>query len=312
MLIEWDETTNAPSALGEYLFAFPRVEVAATANYVYNSFFNPSSSGKTAVVRRIWFGTETCDAAAVYTNSVVLKRTSAASAGTAVTASNIPKKNTSSSDSVMEFRHTGVTVTTVGGTDARLGHVTPCGAAGQVSGWQVIDFNENNERLVLQPGEGVALMSETAGNANHLVRMIIEWDETSSVPTSQGEYIWASSKVASSTALNTTLYSFFNPSGSGKTAVIKKLGIRANATTTAAYTSFQWRRISAASGGTLITASDLPKKHTSTSNSIMEARWCLQGCTSAITATYLGTADARLLSVTGAGEKRYKIWTWTN
>lgn len=303
VLIEWDETANAPAAADEFLFAFPRVENAAAVNYVYNSFFNPASSGKTAVVRRIWFGSETCDAAAVYTNNIVLRRISAASAGTQVIASNVPKKNTSGSNSVMEFRHTGVTVTTVGGTDARLGHVTPCGAAAQYHGWQQITFDSNDEQLILQQGEGIALMSDAAGNANQLVRMIIEWDEVSSgsTPTSQGEYVWSSDKVASSTAVNATLFSFFNPSGSGKTAVIKRLAIRANATTTAAYTSFQFRRTSAASAGTLVTASDLPKKNTGSANSIMEARWCLQNCSSTTTVTYTGTADSRLLSVTGAG-----------
>ncbi len=303
VLIEWDETTNPPTAENGFLFAFPRVEVAATANYVYNSFFNPAASGKTAVIKRIWFGSETCDAAAVYTNNLVLKRTSAASAGTAITAANIPKKHTGSSNSVMDFRRTGVTVTQVGGTDAKLGHVTPCGTTNQPHGWQQIDFNENDEKLVLQQGEGIALVSEAAGDIDQLVRMIIEWEEVSvaSTPSSQGEYIWASGKVASATVANVTQYSFFNPVGSGKNAVIKRLAIRANATTTATYASYQFRRLSAASGGTLITATDLPKKHTGTATSIMEARWCLQACSSVISATYVGTASGRLMSVTAAG-----------
>lgn len=302
VLIEWDETGNAPTPLNEFLFAFPRVENAAAANYVYNSFFNPSSSGKTAIVKRIWFGTETCDAAAVYTNNIVLKRTSTASAGTAITASDIPKKNTSGANSVMDFRHTNVTVTQVGGTDARLGHVTPCGTTAQATGWQKIDFDSSDEKLILQEGEGIALVSEATGDADQIVRMIVEWQEVSSgnTPISQGEYIYASSKVAASTAVNTTLYSFFNPSGSGKTAVIKRLAIMANATTTASYASYQFRRITTSSGGTLIASTSLPKKHTGTADSVMEMRWCLQACTSAVTVTYQGTVDARLLSVTGA------------
>lgn len=303
VLVEWDEVTNAPAAGNEFLFAFPRVEIAATANYVYNSFFNPGSSGKTAVVRRIWFGTETCDAAAVYTNNIVIKRISAASAGTAITASTVPKKHTGSADSVMDFRRTGVTVTQVGGTEARIGHVTPCGTTAQAHGWKQLNFDENDEELILQQGEGIALISETAGDADQIVRMIIEWEEVASgsTPASEGEYIWSSGKVAAATVANVTLYSFFNPVGSGKTAIIKRLAIRANATTTAAYTSFQFRRTNSASGGTLIAASDLPKKHTGTANSVMETRWCLQACTSTITTTYAGTAESRLLSVTGAG-----------
>ena len=303
IVFEWDETANAPSSSGEFLFAFPRVAVASSTNFVYNSFFNPSASGKSAVVKRIWYGTETCSAAAVYTNSLVLKRISAASVGTAIAASNIPKKNTGSTDSVMEFRYNNAIVTQVGGTDTRLGHMTPCGAAGQSTGWQKIDFDTNDEKLILQAGEGIALITEGASNANQIVRMIVEWQEvtTANTPASLGEYIFASGKVASSTALNATSFSFFNPVGSGKSISIKRLDILANATTAAAYTSYQWRRITAASGGTLIAASDLPKKHTGTANSIAEMRWCLQGCDSIISATYAGTVDARLLSVTGAG-----------
>lgn len=301
--IEWEESTNAPSAQNEFLFAFPRVENAAAANYTYNSFFNPGTSGKTAIVKRIWFGTETCDAAAVYTNNIVLRRISNATAGTAITASNVPKKNTSGANSVMDFRHTNVTETLVGGTEARMGHITPCGAAGQASGWQEINFHESDEKLILQQGEGIALISDATGNANQIVRMIIEWEEVDSAntPASQGQYVWASDKVASSTVANTTLYSFFNPVGSGKTAVIKRLAIRANATTTATYTSFQFRRLSAASAGTLVASTSMIKKHTDTATSSMQVRWCLVACTSAITATYVGTADSRLISVTGAG-----------
>lgn len=303
VLIEWEETTNAPTPANEFLFAFPRVEVAATANYVYNSFFNPGSSGKTAVVRRIWFGSETCDAAAVYTNNLVIKRISAASAGTAIATTSIPKKHSGSSNSVMDFRRTNVTVTQVGGTDAKIGHVTPCGTTGQPQGWRQLDFSESDEELILQQGEGIALISEAAGDIDQLVRMIIEWEEvpSGSTPTSEGEYIWSSGKVAAATVANITQYSFFNPVGSGKTAVIKRLAIMANATTTATYASYQWRRVTAASGGTLIAATDLPKKHTGTANSVMETRWCLQGCTSAITATYSGDANAKLLSVTAPG-----------
>ena len=303
VLIEWEESANAPAQAGEFLFAFPRVAVAATSSSVYNSFFNPVASGKTAIVKSIWFGTETCSAAAVYTNNLVLKRTSAASLGVAVTASNIPKKNTGSADSAMDFRYTNVTVTQVGGTDARLGHATPCGAAGQLTGWQKMDFSSGDEKLILQQGEGVALVTEGTGNANQIVRMIVEWQEVTSgnTPSQQGEYIWASPKVASSTQVNTTLFSFFNPVGSGKTAVIKRIAIKATATTTSTFASYQFRRLTAASGGTSIAATDLSKKHTGSADSIMEMRWCLQVCSSIIATTYAGTADSRLFSVTAPG-----------
>lgn len=303
VLIEWDEVANTPSSTGEFLFALPRVAVASSTNFVYNSFFNPVASGKTAIVKRIWYGTETCSAAAVYTNSLVLKRISAASAGSVVAVTNIPKKNTGSSDSVMDVRYNNAIVTQVGGADARLGHVSPCGGVGETNGWQEIDFNTNDEKLILQEGEGVALITEGASNANQIGRIIVEWQEvsTANTPASANEYLFASGKVASSTALNTTLFSFFNPIGSGKAISIKRLTILANATTAAAYTSYQFRRTTAASGGTLIAASDLLKKNTGTANSIAEMRWCLQGCNSIITTTYDGTTTSKLLSVTGSG-----------
>ncbi len=305
VLIEWEETVNAPSPQNEFLFAFPRVEVAATAGYTYNSFFNPSASGKTAVVKRVWFGTETCDAAAIYTNNIILQRTSSATGGTSIATSSIPKKNTSGTDTKMEFRRTGVTVstTTAGGIDARIGNVTPCGTTGQAIGWQQMDFHESDEKLILQAGEGIALISETAGDIDQIVRMIIEWQEvdTSNTPSSQGEYIWASSRVEASPAANTTHYSFFNPVGSGKTAVVKRLLVKINADTTAVYVGYAFRRMTVASGGTLVAAGALPKKHTGTANSVMEMRWCGLACASAITATYFGTTDSNFLTVNSPG-----------
>ena len=74
----------------------------------------------------------------------------------------------------MEFRHIGATVTITGGTDARLGTVTPCAAAGQYHGWQKINFSTGDEKLIIQPGEGIALLSDTAGDVDQIVRMIVE------------------------------------------------------------------------------------------------------------------------------------------
>lgn len=301
---EWEEVASAPSAQSEFLFAFPRVEVAAAANYAYNSFFNPSASGKAAIVKRIWFGTETCDTTAAYTNNISLRRITSASGGTAITASNVPKKNTGSANSVMDFRRSGPTVGLVGTAEARLGIVTPCAAAGQPHGWQQINFQQNDEKLILQQGEGVALISEATGDVDQLVRMIVEWQEvaTASAPSSQGEYMFAFHRISNvAPAINTTFYTFFNPIGSGKTAVVKKLGIRNNADAAATYAAFNWRRLTAASGGTQIAATDVVKKHSSTANSSMELRSCGTTCASPVSATYAGTADSRLLTVNGAG-----------
>lgn len=303
---EWEETTDTPVAGNEFLFAFPRVEIAAAANYVYNSFFNPATSGKTAIVKRIWFGTETCDSNATYANNIALRRTTAASGGTAITASNVPKKNTGSNNSVMDFRRSNPTVALVGTANARLGLVSACGAAGQPHGWMQINLHDNNEKIILQQGEGIALYTESSGDVDQIVRMVVEWEEvaSASAPSSQGEYFFNYLRVSnesSAPAVNTTFYSFFNPAASGKTAVVKRLGIRVNADTTANYTAFNWRRLSAASGGAQVTATDIIKKHSGTSNSAMELRSCGATCATAITATYSGTADSRLLTTNGAG-----------
>ncbi len=299
--IEWEEVTSAPPAESEYMLSFQRVEVAATANYVYNSLFNPSGSGRTAVVKRVWFGTETCDTTAVYTNNIQLRRVSTATGGTQITAANIPKKNTSSSNSVMEARYTGVTVTQTGGVDARLGMVTPCGTTGEEGGWNKIEFHPNDEQLVLQPGEGIALISETAGDIDQLVRMHVEWEEVVSAPAAQDEYLWASNRIEFASTLGTTFYTLFNPAGSGKSAEVKRLAIRVNADTAATYSTFNFQRISAASGGTLIAAADIPKKHTSSSNSSLQIRWCGAACASAITTTYVGSRSIAASGLSDSG-----------
>lgn len=306
MYIEWEEVTSVPSAQNEFIFAFTRVNVAATANYVYDSFFNPVASGKTAIVKRVWFGTEACNGVAVYTNNIALRRTTSASGGTATTATNVPKKNTSGANSVMDFRRSGATVGLVGTADARLGLVTPCGTTGQPSGWQQMDFQQNDEKLILQQGEGIALISEAAGDVNQLVRMIVEWQEvpSASTPASQGEYMSAFHRISNEAVApvaNTSFYTFYNPAASGKTAVVKRLGIRNNADTAATYAGFSWRRLSTATGGSQLAATDIIKKHSGSSNSAMELRSCGTTCASAIVATYSGTTDSRILTVNGPG-----------
>jgi hypothetical protein len=299
--VEWEEVTSTPTALNEYMLSMQRVEVAAAIGYVYNSLFNPVGSGKTAVVKRVWFGTETCDTNAVYTNNIQLRRISAASGGTQITAANIPKKNTSSSNSVMEARYTGVTVTQVGGADARLGMVTPCGAAGEEGGWNKIEFHPDDEQLILQSGEGLAIISETAGDIDQLVRMHIEWEEVTSEVLPQNEYMWASNRVEVAAALGRTFYTIFNPASSGKSAEVKRLAIRVNADTTATYSTFNFQRISTSTTGTLISATDIPKKHTGSVNSVMQIRWCGSTCATTMIPSYVGAISTTSATLSDSG-----------
>lgn len=301
--LEWEEVTSSPTAENEYLFAFPRIENVAGINYVYNSFFNPSGSNTVAIVKRMWFGAETCDTTAVYTNNIVLRRTTTATGGTQIASSAIPKKHTASTDSAMEFRHTGVTATLVGTADARIGHVTPCAVAGQPHSWQEINFHSDHEKLVLQPGEGLALVSEATGDIDQLTRMIVEWREVpvASSPQAQNEYFWASPRIEAAVAANTSHYTLFNPVGSGRTVKVRRLGIRIDADTSSVYPRYSFRRISASGNGLLINNSDIMSKNTSSNASQVELRWCGATCATAISATYLGTSDSTLLSVNGPG-----------
>lgn len=302
--IEWEEVTSAPSAQNEFLFAFPRVEVAASAGYKYNALYNPSGSGKSAIVKRVWLGAETCDTTAVYTNTLSLRRISTSTAGTLIASSSIPKKNTQGATTTLQMRHTNVTVATSGTTEARIASLTPCGAAGEPHGWMELNFNENDEQLILQQGEGIALFSDAAGDIDQIIRMIVEWQEVDagSTPASQGEYIWGSPLTANvALAANRTVFDFFNPTGSGKTMVVKRLLIRNNADTGATYVSFRFRRTSTSTGGIIIPAGDLVKKHTGTANSGALVRWCGPACATTVTSTYSGTADSALLQVVGPG-----------
>jgi hypothetical protein len=302
LLVEWEEVTTAPAPQGEYLFNYPRVEVAAAANQVYSTFFNPVTSGKTAIVKRIAIEVH-CDAAAVYTNNIAIRRITAASGGTLIAAADVPKKHTGSANTAMELRNgaTAITVTFAGSVNSRLLMVTPCGAADQAGAVKEIVFASGDEKLILQPGEGIALYTEAAGDADQIVRMFIEWQEVSSAstPASQGEYMITYPRVEKAVAANEAYFTFFNPSTSGKTAIVKRIEVRLDADAAAVYQPITVRRITAASGGTtVIAAADVPKKHTGTANTAMELR--ATGAT-AITVTFAGTASSRLLSITGQG-----------
>lgn len=293
VLAEWEEVANAPSAQDEFLFAFPRVAVAATAGYVFNSFFNPVGSGKTAIIESLNIHAF-CDGAALYTNNIGVRRITAASGGTQIPANEVPAKSSSSSASILDIRHTGVTVTWSQATTSLLSMITPCAVAGQPGGDLSLDIQPNDEKIIIQPGEGIALFTDAAGDANQLVFMDLEWDEDASTPSSAGEYLFVYPRVERAAAANEKYDTFFNPSGSGKTAVIKRLGILVNNDAAAtANQALSIRRISAASGGTQMAAADVPKKHTGTGNTAMELRY------NNVTATLSGSAtDARLLGVT--------------
>jgi len=158
--------------VGKYIAVTPVVSGSTTANYVYASLFNPTTSGIYVAVKKIYplvFAVAT----AVYIQISVFRITSA-SGGTLLPASAIAKKDTRFPDPKVEVRYAGVTVTNTG---ARVTSFIAPGATGQVHFLGgMITFNDYDE-LILRPGEGIALIQESAGDADFRVIFIVEWDE---------------------------------------------------------------------------------------------------------------------------------------
>jgi len=157
---------------GKYIASTPSVAGTTTANYVYASLFNPSTSGVYIAVKKI-YPLIFAAAAAVYIQASVFRITSA-TGGTLLSATAVAKKDTQFPDPKAEVRHTGPTVTNTG---ARItSYITP-GAAGYVHflGGMIV-FSDYDE-LVLRPGEGIALIQEAAGDTDFRVILIVEWDE---------------------------------------------------------------------------------------------------------------------------------------
>jgi hypothetical protein len=300
VLIEWQETTNAPTAQNEYIIDPGPIDGSTAANYVYASFFNPSGSGKTAVIKRISIRVDTAGAAAYI--PMTLRRITSASGGTQITAANIPKKHTGSADPILVVRRTGVTVNFAGSTDSRIVSVTTPGAVGAVAAPSITGYKEllfeNDEKLILQPGEGISLYQEAGGSANFRVKILVEWQEVTATPSSQGEYLMSIGPVTGSTASGYVYASLFNTSTSNKNYVVKRIEIRANrigALTTPGYIPVTIRRITSASGGTQILPDHIPKKHSGTATSTAEIR------TTNPTVNFAGVTDSRLLGVTVPG-----------
>ena len=220
-----------------------------TINYV--TFFNPSASGVTSVVKRVSVRVDTVNTA-VYV-PIQLRRVTATTLGTLITAANIPKKHTGSANSAMEVRFAGATSTTVfeGSTTSKILAVqTPGAVASSISGntgYKEIIFTPN-EPIVLRAGQGLALYQDTsAGDVDFRVRMLVEWEEdpSASTPTSLSEYMLTAGPIAQSLVANYVYATLFNPSGSGKNYLVKRIGVQADRSGTAVaptYTQMAVRR----------------------------------------------------------------------
>jgi hypothetical protein len=201
----------------------------------------------------------------------------------------------------MEIRITGPTVTYAGATTSRLLAVQTPGAVPSAvtgnTGHDEIVFSDS-EPLVVRPGEGIVLyQNPTAGDVDFRVRLLLEWDEEASAPTSLGEYLMTIGPINQNTAANYVYATLFNPANSAKNYILRKIGIRSDRSGTAtnpAYTPVTIRKISAASGGTLTATTSLAK-NTSTASSTAEVR------STGVTATFLGVTESRVLGATISG-----------
>ncbi|MEK6807455.1 MAG: hypothetical protein AABX75_00335, partial [Nanoarchaeota archaeon] len=147
----------------EYQHSVGPLYGSAVAKYNYTTVFNPSGSGKTILIKRINLRVNAVAAATVVAN-ITLRRINGAAGGTLTPAADIPKKNTNSVDSILQIRYYAPTGIKYNGTeDSKLYYVAGPMAAGALSGRETIDFgNTSDEKLVLQPGEGIVLYQEAA------------------------------------------------------------------------------------------------------------------------------------------------------
>ena len=141
----------------EYTIDIGPVNGSTTANYVYATFFNPSGSGRTASIKRIAVRANTASSTASNYVNLTVRRITAASGGTQITAANFPKKNASTTDSVVEIRYGGATTTLSGTVDSRIIGQPLSGAVGGLFSQRDITFSSGDEKLVIQPGEGIAV-----------------------------------------------------------------------------------------------------------------------------------------------------------
>lgn len=165
-------TGGVPEGSKFYVTAVTDVPGVVAANN-FLSLFNPVGSGRNVV---IFFAQTTpwATGSTSVTVSMNVFRTTAASAGTLVTASNIGRFVTTDGNPVAEIRTGNPTVTTTG---ASLLGTPPAitSAASGVSGGSVSNTTPGASFL-LAPGEGVVWRT-ASGNVNQLWNFQVIWAE---------------------------------------------------------------------------------------------------------------------------------------
>lgn len=161
---------------GKYILSSGIISGSATNPYTYVSLFNPSGSGKIAAVKK-WHPLLWANAAAVYIEFATW-RVSAASAGTQISAANIPKKDTTDASAALVPRTTNVTITTVNKVSSNLS----AGAAAQTPYLGTDLRFDPLQEIILRENEGLALQQLAAGSTAFRVCVLMEWDEFTGEP----------------------------------------------------------------------------------------------------------------------------------
>lgn len=176
MRVGIDGYVNAVAAPPEgsqfYFYSLADVAGVGAANN-FLSVFNPVGSGKTLV----FYGSQTAawsTASTAVAVSMNIHRTTAASAGTLVAASAVPRFATSQADPVAQVRIGNPTVTKTGST--LLGTPPAISAAGTGSSSQGAGTPPSGASFVCAPGEGI-VTSTASGSANQLWNMNFVWAE---------------------------------------------------------------------------------------------------------------------------------------
>jgi hypothetical protein len=235
----------------EYMLDIGPVDGSTSANYNYVAFFNPSGSGRTISIKRVAVRSNTASTTAANYVNLSTRRITTSTGGTQIIAANYIYKNASTSDSIAEVRIANPSVTMAGITDSRILGQPLSGAVGAYYSTRDITFGPSDEKIVLQPGEGLAVYQEAAGSAITSIRVVIEWEETTNAPPPENEFLFAFPRVEVAATAGYTYNSFFNPVSSGKTAVVKRIWFGSETCDGAAvYTNnIILQRTSSASGG---------------------------------------------------------------
>lgn len=160
--------------IGSQFYISAIVDVAGTvAANNFLSVFNPSGSGKTFTFYRVIVSPWAADVVANGV-SVNIFRTTAASGGTVVTAANINKLNTTTSNSVADVRTGNPTVTTSGSSLLGFPALFSTAKLGSAGNTVAIPAGAS---LICGPGQGLVI-SQASGDVNARWNMQFLWAET--------------------------------------------------------------------------------------------------------------------------------------